>query len=290
MVRQGERRLHRLSSLLCESFFARRYELESVVVAEVDATGERLVLSQVLAPGELDRWSDLDLGNRQVSKLRWWDGMSFQRARLVANFLEYQPFSTRPHGVVKISSRIKAEEEIWNKVVDELFDLDGLVRRDKQLRKLSRFVKDVFGLKIVAETRRQVDVLQRQLVELSFDAEQLGRMGLDDEPQNRRLEFVEVKDYRGDGQKRSGWSAIKSVVRWRGQLFEIQVQALGNFLRERERLTRESHAGFKARRDSLREQVAATVPLMGYYRDLLRWLFGNRPQPQLPGVVAEIKP
>ena len=31
-------------------------------------------------------------------------------------------------------SRIKAEEQIWNKVVDTIFDLDRLVQLDKQLR------------------------------------------------------------------------------------------------------------------------------------------------------------
>ncbi len=291
MIRHGERGLHRLSSLLCQSFFERRYELESVVVAEVESTHERLVLSQVIAPADLDQLTDLDLGNRQVSKLRWSDGQTFRKARLVANFLEYQPFSTRPHGIVKVTSRIKAEEEIWNKVVDELFDLDALVRRDKQLRRLSRYVKDVFGLKIVVDTRKQVGALQRQLLELELESELLESNEVPDTPDARRLEVVEVKNYLAQAEKKSGWSAIKSVVRWRGQLFEIQVQALSNYLRERERLTRESHAGFKARREGLRDQIAQGTPLFGFYRDLLRWLFGSREAPpQLDGVIIETRP
>ena len=32
-------------------------------------------------------------------------------------------------GVFKCISRIKAEEEIWNKVVDEIFEIDNLVKR-----------------------------------------------------------------------------------------------------------------------------------------------------------------
>jgi hypothetical protein len=291
MVRQGERRLHRLTSLLCETYLRGRYELESVVVAEVDGTRERLVLSQVMSASELDLFTDLDLGNRQVSKLRWSDGQVFRRARLVANFLEYQPFASRPHGIVKVTSRIKAEEEIWNKVVDEIFDLDALVKRDKKLRKLSRYVKDVFGLKIVADTRKRAETLQRQLHELEFADPLLESLGILPDPQTRRLQFIEVKDYLGAAEKKhSGWSAVKSVVRWRGQLFEIQVQPLANYLRERERLTRESHASFKARREGLRDEVAQAVPLFGFYRDLLQWLFGSRERPpQLPGVEIELK-
>ena len=41
--------------------------------------------------------------------------------------------------------RIKAEEEIWNKVVDEIFEVDSLVERDKELRHLSRYVKKFPG-------------------------------------------------------------------------------------------------------------------------------------------------
>ena len=56
-------------------------------------------------------------------------------------------------GVFKCISRIKAEEEIWNKVVpvlvelkftwnlevvDEIFEIDNIVKREKQLRHLSR--------------------------------------------------------------------------------------------------------------------------------------------------------
>jgi hypothetical protein len=273
MILFGERKLHRLCSLLCDSFFPRRFELESVVVARVDTTGERFVLSRLLAPDELDSRTDLDLGTREVAKLRYHDGRSFQPAQLVANFVEYQPFETTPHGIFKLGSRIKAEEEIWNKVADEIFDLDGLVQRDKKLKKLSRYVKDVFGLKIVAVDRRRVRKLHDALAGLHFDDEFLTNHGIPATASTRTLQFVEVKDYLAEGEKKSGWSAMKSVVGWWGGTFEIQVQPLRNYLRERERLTRESHSGFKARRESLRDEVAQAVPLFGFYRDVLRWLF-----------------
>ena len=48
---------------------------------------------------------------------------------------------------------------------------------------------------------------------------------------------------------------------------------MSNFLHERERLTRESHASFKSTRDRVRDEVAARIPLFSFYRSLLRWLF-----------------
>lgn len=66
---------------------------------------------------------------------------------------------------------------------------------------------------------------------------------------------------------------MKSVVRFGGRTFEIQVQPLSNFLHERERLTKESHASFKTTRERVRDGVAARLPLFGFYRALLRWLF-----------------
>ena len=64
-----------------------------------------------------------------------------------------------------------------------------------------------------------------------------------------------------------------------GDAIEGQVQPLWNYHQERESLTRESHAGFKERREMLRNQVAGAVPLFGFYRDLLRWLFLSPDEP-----------
>jgi hypothetical protein len=95
-----------------------------------------------------------------------------------------------------------------------------------------------------------------------------------------RLEFIEVKDYMAQrGRKATGWEAIKSVFRWWDSMIEVQVQPLWNYHQEREALTRESHAGFKSRREAVRNQIADAVPLFGFYRDLLRWLFLSRSEP-----------
>ncbi|MBI3071173.1 MAG: hypothetical protein HYY84_03495 [Deltaproteobacteria bacterium] len=293
MIRRGESKLHRLCSLLCDAFFPERYEIESVVIAEVPSRGERFVLSQPLTRDELSQFTDIDLGNRQIQKIRFVDAAGLEQPRLVANFVEYQPLEMGDHGIYKIGSRIKAEEEIWNKVVDSIFDIDRLVKRDKKLRKLGRYVKDIFGLKIVVGTARGVQRIHQLLHEMRWTRAQLMAHGIGGDAANESLLFVEVKDYLGTSeQKRSGWQAIKSVVRWWGDTFEIQVQPLQNYMKERERVTKESHAFFKTRREAIRDEVAASFPLFGFYRDVLTWLFRSpdEPPPRFPGVSVKLLP
>lgn len=286
MIRRGEERLHRLSELLCDSFLG-SYLIESVVFGEVESTQERFTLMQHISADDLHSTTDIDLGNRQLQKLRIHDGKGWSGASLVANVVEYQPTEPNRYAIQKIISRIKAEEEIWNKVVDEIFNLDSLVRRDKKLWALSRYVKDVFGLKIVAGTPADVRKLQVALQALAWDSGALERFHVSDVAAARSLEFVEVKDYLGQTErKNSGWEAIKSVVRWWDKMFEIQIQPLRAYFREREYLTKESHVGFKRRREDVRDQIAKEVPLFGFYRDLLHWLFSDtsKPAPVFDGV------
>jgi hypothetical protein len=265
MILRGERKLHRLCELLCRELFS-AYQMQSVVFGQIDATGERFVLMQPLDPAELDETSDLDLGTRQLRRIAFRTPEGTSAASLVANVVEYQPTEPNPLRVHRLISRIKAEEEIWNKVADEIFDLDNLVRRDKQISHLSLFIKDVFGLKLVVEREGDVKPLHDRLRALHWPAAT--------EPGTETLEFLETKDYMGeDGRKTSGWEAIKSVVRWWDKTFEIQVQPLKRFFNEREYLTSESHEGFKARREALRNRIVAELPLYGFCRDLLRWLF-----------------
>ena len=106
------------------------------------------------------------------------------------------------------------------------------------------------------------------------------------------LNFLEVKNYLGPAErKRSGWEALKSVVRWWDTVFEIQVQPLSKFMREREFLTKESHSGFKSRRQEVRNKVAEQIPLFRFFRDLLRWVFINahEPPPVFAGVSVIVR-
>lgn len=290
MILHGEEKLHRLCQLICDSFVA-SYQIQSVVIGEVDTTKERFTITQGVSAEDLYITTDIDLGSRQLKKLRIFDGRDWSKANLVANMVDYQPTEANPYGIHKIISRIKAEQEIWNKVVDEIFDLDTIVVRDKKLQHLSRYVKDIFGIKIVVSSLVDAHKVHLALVDLAWSEAALAKFEVEPLPQNRRLQFVEVKDYLTPGQqKQSGWEALKSVVRWSDKTVEIQIQTLANFLHERELLTKESHTSFRANREQVRNQVAEQIPLFRFYRDLLRWLFLNPdgPPPVYPGVTLSL--
>jgi hypothetical protein len=280
MIRHGEEQLHKVCELVCETFLDSTYTLQSVVIGEVETTRERFTLVKSISPGDLYSQTDLDLGTRQLRRLRYHDGGVWSRASLVANVVEYQPAGMNQWGIHKVISRIKAEEQIWNKVVDSIFGFDQLVNSDKQLRHLGGFVKDVFGVKVVVGDPPAVRVLHEALLNLQWPQSVLEKHGVPPLARTSRLEFIEVKDYMAEqGRKETGWEAIKSVFQWWDSTIEVQVQPLWNYHQEREYLTRESHAGFKERREALRNQVASAIPLFGFYRDLLRWLFLSPDEP-----------
>lgn len=273
MIIRGEQSLHRLSELLCRRFFE-GYQVGSVVFGEVDLTKERFVLTQRIEPEDLYTTADIDLGTRQLAKLRFLDHGSWSGASLIANVVEYQPTELSRLGIYKLVSRIKAEQELWNKVADEIFGLDTLVRSDKEMSHLSRYVKDVFGIKIVVGSEANVVPLHDALMGLAWSDDELVALDIDPANEARRLHLVETKDYlASQHRKASGWAAMKSVVRWLGRTFEIQIQPLSNYFAEQEYLTRESHAGFKAHREKVRAEIAKRLPLFGFYQNLLRWLF-----------------
>lgn len=292
MIRRGEQQLHRLSELLCDTFLD-SYSMESEVIGEIDSTGERFTLSQPITGADLYSTTDIDLGNRQLSKLRFFDGTGWSGASLVGNVVAYEPGEPNRFHIHRLLSRIKAEEEIWNKVVDEIFHLDAIVQRDKELRHLSRYVKDVFGIKIVVGDGDDARNVHKRLRDLVFPDPLLTRFSVTPDEDTRRLAFIETKDYLADERfKKSGWKALKSVVRWGGNPYEIQVQPLRNFLRERERLTLESHTGFRAHREAIRGRVAEQMPLFRFYRDLMRWLFltPESAPPRFEGLTLRLRP
>ena len=280
MIRNGEEKLHQLCKLICESLLS-QYQMQSVVIGEVDSTKERFALWQDISSADLFSNTDIDLGNRQIGNIQFFDGKDWSPASLIANVVEYHPTQPNTFRVHRIISRIKAEEEIWNKVVDEIFQLDGLVKRDKKLCHLSRFVKDIFGVKIVVGELEDVERVQNILINLVWSEEFRRKYEINlPGTSSDRLEFIEIKDYlTNGGEKKSGWGAIKSVVQWSNKTFEIQIQPLRNYLRERELLTKESHTSFKARREQVRNEVSGKYPLFRFYQDLLRWLFLNPDNP-----------
>ncbi len=273
MIRRGERELHLLASLLAERFLG-TVQRRSVVIGEIERTRERFTIAVDVTEAEVIGTTDIDLGNRVLARLAIADQRGWLRASLISNVVEYEANAPNAHSVYRLLTRIKAEEELWNKVADEIFELDRLVLKDKQLRHLGRYVKDVFGVKVVVGTAEDAERLQGLLQTVRFDDAQLAARQLPVDEEHRALRFLEVKNYlEKESRKRSGWTAMKSVVAWGGRTFEVQVQPLSNFLHERERLTRESHASFKSTRERVRDEIAARMPLFGFYRALLRWLF-----------------
>lgn len=290
VIREGEQYLHWLCKLFCNSLLD-AYQMQSVVVGEVALKKERFTIVQPLSDEELLALTDLDLGTRQLNEIKMFDGSEWVTPALVANVVDYQPFDINSLGIYRITSRIKAEEEVWNKVVDEIFNLDTIVSRDKELRQYSRYVKDIFGVKFVVGKLEDVYRLQTRLTELTFSPSQLDSIHMTAQDGVESLHFVEVKNYLTHAyRKQTGWEALKSVVVWCGKTFELQIQPLSNFLFERERLTKESHFGFKATREDVREQVANRIPLFKFYRDLLKWLFLNPHEdpPKYGGVSVDV--
>jgi hypothetical protein len=273
MIRRGERDLHLLASLLAERFLG-TVQRRSVVIGEIERTRERFTLTVDVSEAEVIGSTDIDLGNRVLARLAIADQRGWLRPILISNVVEYEADAPNPFSVYRFLTRIKAEEEIWNKVADEIFELDRLVLKDKQLRHLGKYVKDVFGVKVVVGTEADAQRLHQSLETLRFDDAQLQAHHIAADAQHQTLRFLEVKNYlEQESRKHSGWSAMKSVVEWGGRTFELQVQPLSNFLHERERLTRESHASFKSTRERIRDEISARMPLFGFYRALLRWLF-----------------
>ena len=124
-------------------------------------------------------------------------------------------------------------------MVDTIFGFDRLVRADKQLRHLGRFVKDVFGVKAIVGDPDEARALHAALQRLAWSSSILDAHGVPMSDATARMEYIEVKDYMaGWGRKATGWEAIKSVFRWWDTMIEVQVQPLANFHREREALTR----------------------------------------------------
>ena len=285
-ILDGERHLHLLSQLLSSVLLGKDFELHSNVIGVLPGEEQRpFLIRERLNKETLFALTDIDLGNHMLDNFRYQQNGLWVPLSLSANFVEYIPLQRPFTGVNRLTSRVKAEEELCNKLTDEIFGLDELLTRDKQLRRYSKFVKDVFGLKIVCESDQTCLEVHRQLVERKVDAEVVSMLEemfggrLDPAPaegETDLLEFVETKDYltcEPSKRKKTGWRAIKSVVRWQGRLFEIQLQPLVNYYLELDHMSGPSHRSFKISRDSLRDRIAEVIPLYGFYRDLLKMLF-----------------
>ena len=279
-ILDGERRLHVLAHLLASILLEGDFELHSNVIGVLPGKDENpFLIRERIARETLFSVTDIDLGQHMLDNFRYHLNDSWTQLELSANFVEYLPIGRPSSGVNRLTSRVKAEEELWNKVTDELFLLDELVSRDKHLRQYSKFIKDIYGIKIICEDDATCMKVHEKLQHIGADgvggAPDDG-LSLDDKPARSLLEFIETKDYLHCSDlilKKTGWRALKSVARWHDRLFEIQVQPLVNYYLELDHMAGPSHSSFKLRRDALRDEVADRIPLYGFYRDLLKMLF-----------------
>lgn len=285
----GEKHLHILAHMLASHLFDGEFELHSNVIGTLPDGNRPFLIRERITRETLFSQPDLDLGNHLLDNFRYQKDRAWLPLELSANFVEYIPRTTLPlqntSGVNRITSRVKAEEELWNKVTDELFRVDELVSRDKHFRQYSKYVKDIFGVKIVCDDEPMCIRVHERLKSIKAD-DPLCRSWLPDSSpdqkacsianHNRLLEFVEVKDYltcSPEKMKKTGWRALKSVVKWNDRLFELQVQPLANYYLELDHMAGPSHSSFKSARDRMREDLARQYPLYGFYRQLLKMLF-----------------
>ncbi|HEY9677748.1 MAG TPA: hypothetical protein V6C76_07050 [Drouetiella sp.] len=287
-ILDGERHLHILSHLLSSIVLQGDFELHSNVIGVLPGDEEvdrPFLIRERITKETLFSSMDIDLGNQMLDNFRYKKSGDWVSLNLSANFVEYLPIGRIDAGVNRLTSRVKAEEELWNKVTDELFMIDQVVSRDKHLRQYSKFVKDIFGIKIVCDDDATCVKVHEQLRNVTVageDWEKLDELQFVALPASGRsptdplLEFIETKDYLScepSERKKTGWRAIKSVVKWHDRLFEIQVQPLANYYLEIDHMAGPSHRSFKLSRDTMRDEVARLIPLYGFYRDLLRMLF-----------------
>ncbi len=275
-ILDGERHLHLLTHLLASRLLGGDFELHSNVIGALPNEDDRpFLIRERVTRDTIFSVTDIDLGNRMLEHFRYRKGDDWVQLEVSANFIEYLPTDPSSTTVNRLTSRVKAEEELWNKVADELFSLDQMVARDKHLKQYSKFIKDIFGLKIVCEDEHACVAVQHMLHDMPAVEEEVMtlRGQTESEP---LLQFVETKDYltcEPQKMKQTGWKAIKSVVLWQERLFEIQIQPLTNYYLEIDHMSGPSHRSFKISRDALRNEISKFVPLYGLYRDLLRMIF-----------------
>jgi ppGpp synthetase/RelA/SpoT-type nucleotidyltranferase len=282
----GESQLHTLAHVLSSQFLGAEFELHSNAIGMLPGGENRpFLIRERITRDTLLAQTDLDLGKQLVGNFRYNTRDGWMPLELAANFVEYIPSGRPTTDVNRLTSRVKAEEEVWNKVTDEIFEIDSIVQRDKHLQQFSKYIKDVFGIKIVCNDEAACLKAHARLAELTpaecdwspFSEPSFAELPSGWKSSDRpMLEVIETKDYLTCDEaqmKKTGWRALKSVVSWRNQLFEVQVQPLTNYYLEIDHMSGPSHHYFKLTRDIMRERLSEQIPLYGFYRDLLMTLF-----------------
>jgi len=292
-VLNGEHHLYDLATLLAHALTgSKRVQLVARVVMgrkeEEEGPGsQRIVIEETITRENLKRVTDYSLAQRIARRYRYRAshdqpfGVLYPRA----SFLELWPLSTTEDApATRVLTRVKTNDQIWNKVCDALFEVDDLVERDKILNSGSKYIKDVFGVKVLTPRRVDSYQVEAMLSDIVWTPRQLQQLGLPSDPSLLRIELVERKDYLGlpdEKKKRTGWEAIKNVYRWGTQLFEVQIQTEANYFLEALHLTDTSHRTFEMKRRQMRRALEKVVPHYSDYRRLLKLLFRREDDEEL---------
>lgn len=280
-IRLGESRLYSLATVIAWRLLkTRQLELVGRVYASSRHESERrrFVIEETLTRDDLTRHADHALATRLARRYRYRPGPSspFGKLYVRASFLDLRPLEAVDEPLAtRVMTRVKVDDQIWNKVCDSLFDIDQIVRRNKILNAQSKYIKDVFGIKVLTPSKMASYRADEVLTPLRLDDAELGELDLALSC-GRDVELVEQKDYLGlpEGErKQTGWEAIKNVYRWEGQVFELQIQTEGNYFLESSDLSDTSHRTFEMRRSALRAELDEQVPFYREFRALLKVLF-----------------
>jgi hypothetical protein len=292
-VLSGEHRLYDFATLVAQALTgSRNTQLVARVVMgqkeEEEAPGStRIVIEEHITRENLKRVTDYSLAQRIARRYRYRAshdqpfGVLYPRA----SFLELWPLETIEDApATRVLTRVKTNDQIWNKVCDALFAIDTVVARNKILNAGSKYIKDIFGVKVLTPRKADSYRVDEILGVITWTQRQLMELGLTPESALMRLETVERKDYLGvpqDQKKRTGWEAIKNVYRWGSHLFEVQIQTEANYFLEALHLTDTSHRTFEMQRRQMRRELEKIVPHYADYRRLLKLLFRREDDEEL---------
>ncbi len=284
-VLRGEHRLYDIAALVCMTLSGTHHfqHVARVVMGlkeeEETAGSTRIVIEEHITRENLKRITDYSLAQRIARRYRYRASHDQPFGSLYprASFLELWPLETTEEApATRVLTRVKTNDQIWNKVCDALFEIDLLLARDKILNPRSKYIKDVFGIKVLTPRKADSYRCEQLLVDARWTSETLVEVGLPEGPGFGRLELVERKDYLAlpeHEKKRTGWEAIKNVYRWGGHLFEVQIQTEANYFLEALHLTDTSHRTFEMQRRQMRRDFEARIPHYGEFRRLMKLLF-----------------
>jgi hypothetical protein len=298
-VLHGEQMLYDIATLMCHRLTgARQIEHVARVVVGLKEEDEspgakRIVIEEHITRENLKRFTDYSLAQRIARRYRYREsheqpfGVLYPRA----SFLELWPLESLEEApATRVLTRVKSSDQIWNKVCDALFEIDSIVQRDKILNGGSKYIKDVFGIKILTPRRVDSYTVNRMLSEMQFAHDELAGLGIEATAGMHRLELIEHKDYLAlapEQKKRTGWEALKSVYRWGSEIIEVQIQTEANYFLEALHLTDTSHRTFEMQRRQMRRRLEEIVPHYRSFRRLLKLLF-RRDDEELDALETEL--